>query len=128
MGHIVFREFIGYNKHLPLWVDEGVACMQERGSQERLIIAKILTKWNLHIPLRDLSRFNDYALIIPIIFYSESASIMDFLLRTFGRTRFVRFCRRLRDAENWEEALSSVYKLADLDALEELWIADLAKD
>ena len=128
MGHIVFREFIGYNKQLPLWIDEGVACMQERGSKERLIIAKILAKWKLHIPLSDLSRVNNYAFIIPLIFYCESASILDFLIRRYGRTRFVRFCRRLRDENNWEEALISVYKLSDLDALEKLWIADLAQD
>ena len=125
MGHIIFREFIGYKIELPLWIDEGVACMQESDSQERLLIAKGLTGWRIYIPLEELSKIKDYSLVIPFIFYNESASLIDFLLHKFGRNQFVIFCRHLRDNEDWQEALNRVYKISDLEELERLWMEDL---
>lgn len=127
MGHIIFREFVGYKKTLPLWLDEGVACMQESDSQERLVIAKGLVRWKLYIDLNELSKIKTTSLIMPFIFYSQSASTVDFLLRNYGRKKFVDFCRQLRDEENWEEALKSVYNLKDLKQLEELWSSDLTE-
>jgi hypothetical protein len=126
IGHIIFRELVGYNKALPLWLDEGVACMQEHASKERLAVARSLVDLKLHIHFDELSTIRDVNVIIPFIFYNESASIMDFLLRKFGRNKFIDFCRSLRDEENWEQSLKGVYKLKNLDELEKLWVADLA--
>jgi hypothetical protein len=125
IGHIVFREFVGYNKNLPLWLDEGVACMQEGDSKERLATAKCLVSLNLYTHLDDLSKINDSSVIIPFIFYNESASLVDFLLRRFGRNKFVDFCRSLRDAPNWEQSLRAVYRFRNLDDMERLWVDDL---
>lgn len=125
IGHIIFREFVGYNKALPLWLDEGVACMQEYESKERLATAKCLVNLKLYTHLDDLSEIRDSSVIIPFIFYNEAASIVDFLLRRFGRNKFVDFCRSLRDEPNWEQSLKGVYKLKGLEELEKLWVADL---
>jgi hypothetical protein len=124
IGHIIFRELVGYNKALPLWLDEGVACMQEHEGKERLAAAKRLVELNLHIHFDELSKIRDVSVIIPFIFYNESASIIDFLLRRFGRNKFIDFCRSLRDEENWEQSLKGVYKVKNLDELEKLWVAD----
>lgn len=122
MGHIVFREFVGFNKGLPLFLDEGIACMQEQSKQERLDIAKVLIAWNLHIPVDNLFKLRSDSVIIPFIFYSESASIVNFLIEKFGKELFVFFCRRLRDGQNYEEALTDTYKFSDLGKLEDSWI------
>ena len=121
MGHIIFREIVGFDKYLPLWLDEGVACMQENQSYERIAIARNLVSLGLHLPLKDLAVIGDYNIAVPLIFYNQSASIIDFLLARFGRRNFVNFCRRLRDGNDWENSLIKVYKFSDLNDLEEKW-------
>lgn len=125
MGHIIFREFVGFNKDaVPLWLDEGVACSQEKNIKERLRVAKFLVNLNLYIPLEDFSNINKVDLIMPFIFYSEAASVADFMLERFGRETFVNFCRRLSNDNKigWKEALLSTYKLKNLQELEEKWV------
>ena len=124
IGHIIFREFVGYKNKLPLWLDEGVACMQEYGSSERLLIAQHLVKLRLYTRLEEFSKIHDSSVIIPFIFYNEAASIVDFLLRKFGRSQFVQFCRWLRDEQDWEQALKSVYRFNNIEELEQAWVAD----
>jgi len=121
MGHIIFREIVGFDKYLPLWLDEGVACMQENQSYKRIAIARNLVSLGLHLPLKDLAVIGDYNIAVPLIFYNQSASIIDFLLARFGRRNFVNFCRRLRDGSDWENSLIKVYKFSDLNDLEEKW-------
>ncbi len=128
IAHIIFREFVGYNKALPLWLDEGVACMQEYESKERLATAKCLVSLNLYTRLSDLSKIRDSSVIIPFIFYNESASLVDFLLNKYGRRKFVDFCRSLRDQPDWEQSLKGVYKIKSLDELEKEWVAYLTEN
>jgi len=128
MGHIIFREFVGYNKALPLWLDEGVACMQEYESKERLATAKCLVNLKLYTHLEDLSKIKDSSVIIPFIFYNEAASLVDFLLRRFGRNKFVDFCRSMRDEPDWEQSLKGVYKIRNLEELEKIWVEDLTEN
>jgi len=125
MGHIVFREVVGYEKNLPLWIDEAVAILQEKNRQRYLQVAKKLVDDGEYIKLEELSQINSYQDISPDTFYSESASIMDFLLREFGKKTFVAFCRRLRDGEEWKEALLKAYKFEDLEGLEKAWVDSL---
>ena len=125
MGHIIFREFVGYNKKLPLWIDEGVACMQEEGSYKRLKAMQSFAKQNKYLKISELSNINNYKLNDMDLFYSQSASIIDFLLNRFGRNKFVDFCRQLRDKENWEEALKTTYGFGSLEELEKDWIGKL---
>jgi hypothetical protein len=123
MGHIVFREMVGFDKALPLWLDEGVACMQEAQSYERMAIARNLVKLGLHLPFIDLMAIGNYNVAIPLIFYNQSASVIDFLLTNYGRSNFVNFCRKLRDGNNWEASLLRTYKLKDLHEFEKQWTA-----
>ena len=122
MGHIIFREVVGFDKNLPLWIDEGVAVLQEKDRQRYLSAARELVEEGQYIHLKQLSRVRSYRQISPLILYSEAASIMEFLLQRFGRERFVGFCRLLRDGEHWKEALLRTYRFEDLDALEEAWL------
>ncbi len=128
MGHIIFREMIGFDKKLPLWLDEAVAVLQEKDRRSYLAIARKLVKEGSYIPLDELSGIRNYKSIDEqTVFYSESASIIDFLLNEFGRDDFVIFCRRLRDGEEWEKALLRTYRFEDLKELQEAWVSHLLK-
>jgi len=122
MGHIIFREAVGFDKDLPLWIDEGIATLQEKDRDKYLLTARIFVREKNFISLEDLSNIRSYTQISPLVFYSESASIMEFLLERFSRREFVMFCHRLRDGEEWEDALLRTYKFEDLQQLEDVWI------
>ncbi len=127
MGHIIFRETIGFDKKIPLWLDEAVAVLQEKDRDGYLAIAARLVKEGDYIPLDELSGIRGYKSIDSQVFYSESASIIDFLLNKYGRDTFVTFCRRLRDGEEWEKALLKTYRFEDLEELQEAWVNHLLK-
>lgn len=128
MGHIIFREFVGFRTQLPLCLDEGVACAQEKDNSSRIELAKAMVKWQAYIPFENLFKTDKASLTIPVIFYSESASMLNFLLDGFGRQRFIRFCRRVRDGEAWKKALFWVYKFNSLDDFEKKWLEYLKND
>jgi len=122
MAHIIFREFIGMNTPLPLWLEEGVACSQEKVQlSERLQFARNLVKSNMYIPLEKLSGIIDYNLVMPNVLYSESASLVTFLLQNYGKESFLDFSRTLRDNKSWIEALKDAYRFNDLKDMEEEW-------
>ena len=125
LGHIVFREVVGFDKQLPLWIDEGVALLQEKDREKYLEFARTLVKKGTYLSLAELSRIRGYKNMDPTIFYSQSASMIEFLLERFGRKRFVSFCRELRDGEEWQEALLETYKFDNLEELEEAWVGGL---
>lgn len=122
MAHIIFREMVGFDKKLPIWLDEGVAILAESDSSQRLLFAKNAVSEGRHISLRELSDIRNYSSIEPYIFYSQAASIVNFLLARYGRNNFVRFCRELRDRDDWQDALKKVYKFNSLDDLEKQWL------
>lgn len=127
MGHLIFREFVGYQKKLPLWLDEGIACFGEIKSRpERLRIARSLVKSKMYIPLEKLTRMNDSKVIIlPTIFYAQAASVVNFLLKSYGKNGFLDFSREIRDGEDWQEALRKIYGFKDIFAMEKAWTAYL---
>ncbi len=127
IGHIVFREFIGHAKPLPLWLDEGVASYLERAQRaDRLKTAKGLVRTKLLMQIKELETVNKmYLLIMPDIFYAESASIIEFLIRTYGKERFIEFMRNLRDLRNdqsWEVAVKESYGFQSIDELNARWM------
>lgn len=122
LGHIIFKEVVGFDKKLPLWIDEAVSVLQEKDRQRYLRFARELVEEGRYMSLKELSRLKSYGQISPQAFYSQSASIIEFLLNNFGRDDFVVFCRRLRDGEEWKEALLKTYKFENLDALQEAWV------
>jgi hypothetical protein len=132
MGHIIFREFVGFNNYaVPLWLDEGVASYQQksRSPLTNSLLKEAMRKGNF-IKLQDLSGFNllrtsDVALVQ--LFYSEAFSIVNFLVKEFGKDKFVLFCQNLRDKGNLERALASAYPFSNLKELGSAWERYLAK-
>ncbi|MFZ5799877.1 MAG: peptidase MA family metallohydrolase [Candidatus Omnitrophota bacterium] len=125
LGHIIFREFVGFNADVPLWMDEGVASYQERarrwGSNQKVREA---IKNNMFIPLNELSRraLSSADKDTVELFYAEAASVVYYLITTFGRFKFENFCEELKSGKPFEQALASAYvRFDNLADLEKAW-------
>ncbi len=122
LTHIIFREFVGDKINLPLWIDEGVACSQEKSNlKERLKFAKNLVTEGVYISLSKLNAIQGATLVVPNVFYAESASLIIFLLEDYGRDKFLDFSRGLRDGGDWQETLQNTYGFKDLNDMESKW-------
>jgi hypothetical protein len=123
MTHLIFREFVGYKVRLPLWLDEGIASLQEKEQlKERLTIIQGLVISNLFIPIEKLNEITADNLVMPNIFYAESVSIVDFLFKKYGQDKFIDFCRLLRDKKDWRLALKIVYGFNGLSEMNDEWV------
>jgi len=126
MGHIIFREFVGFDNYaVPLWLDEGVASYQENlrySIAKRLVIDAV--KQGSFIDLERLSNLNPQLMLDNTsvnLFYAEATSIIDYLVKEFGKDNFVLFCQNLRDKKNLEKALVSSYPFRDIQGLDRAW-------
>ena len=62
---------------------------------------------------------------MPEVFYAESATIIEFLFKVYGKYKFLEFCRKLKDSpanQNWELALQEVYEFNNLSELNKAWM------
>ncbi len=132
MGHIVFREFVGfYNPAVPLWLDEGVASYQEdfRSAWAKELLRRAMRDNSL-MSLNELSNMNPHLTQdaeAVNLFYAESVSIINYLIKEFGKDSFVSFCQTLRDKKNLEKAIASTYPIETLGELNERWQKHLSK-
>ena len=123
MTHIIFREFVGRRISLPLWIDEGVACSQEKSHlKARLQIAKNMAAQNNYIKFSNFSEiYRIGSDIQPQLFYAQAASMIVFLIQGYGKDRFLDFSRALRDGTEYSKALFKVYRFASFDEMEAAW-------
>jgi len=122
LTHIIFREFIGVKRSLPLWLDEGIACSQETSALfSRMKLASNLIWQDSYLKFDQLFAIHNSSLIVPDIFYAESASIIVFLLDKYDKEFFLDFSRKLRDGTPWEEALLNTYHFASFSEMENAW-------
>lgn len=132
MGHIIFREFVGFdNNAIPIWLDEGVASY---GQPLKFLEAKAMVEEarinDRLMSLQELSKSDPQLMNDPYavsLFYAQSFSIVDYLVRKGGRDTFILFCQYLRDKKNLEKALSSSYNFSSLSELDEDWHRHLGK-
>jgi hypothetical protein len=126
LGHIIFREFVGFeNSAIPVWLDEGVASHQEKikyAMVNRRVKAAI--EENKFMSIETISGLNPHTIQdneLVSLFYEESVSIIDYLIKEFGKDSFVVFCQALRDKKNLEKAMASVYPFSNINALNLAW-------
>jgi len=126
MGHIIFREFVGFdNPAVPIWLDEGVASYQESAvySSAYTTIAEAIPS-NRFINLEELSRMDPHLIMdnaSVYLFYAEAVSLVDYLVKEFGKDNFILFCQNLRDKRNFERAISYVYPFKNIQELDQSW-------
>lgn len=122
IAHIVFREFIGLKKDLPLWFDEGVACVHEESILKyRLAALRKFLEQGQSLGLEELSAIKDTEKISPELFYSEAASLVNFLLTKYGTNGFLDFSRELKNGADWKDALRKAYNFQTLKEMESRW-------
>ena len=131
LTHIIFREYIGESR-LSLWLDEGVATYMEdkygdSNYKNGLYLLKEKIKEDTYIKFSQLNKVTigsldgeskDYI----NLFYLESFSIVNFIMKKYGKYKFSSFLRLLKKGEGIESALSKVfYDFKNLDKLEAKW-------
>lgn len=122
LTHIIFREFVGSRTDLPLWLDEGIACSQEKSSLiSRMEAAKALVKQDAYLKFDKLFAIYNSTLIVQNVFYSESAAVIVFLLKKYDQELFLDFSRKLRDGIPWKDALLNTYHFANFEEMESAW-------
>jgi len=96
LGHIIFRDFIGYTADIPLWFEEGVAIYQEKakrlGSND---IVKEAIENGQFIPLSQLTGvrlYKDTQDQVVDLFYAESASAVYYMITELGDQEFTMLC------------------------------------
>lgn len=109
IAHLIFRDFVGFKGEVPLWLDEGVAQWQEpltRQLARRAGASVIMNKQMFQIEyLMWIKSLDGKSAQEVSAFYAQSLSIVDFLIKHFGLTAFGQFCRDLRDAKPFRDAL-----------------------
>jgi tetratricopeptide (TPR) repeat protein len=108
--HIVLAGNFG-NKHVPRWVDEGVAVLTEpleKVQVHKKNLARSLQNREL-IPLRDLVQLSNFPEAKQItVFYAQSVALVDYLTNQKGPQVFTQFVREaLRDG--YDSALKKHY-------------------
>ncbi|MGE5252282.1 MAG: peptidase MA family metallohydrolase [Bacteroidota bacterium] len=117
VGHLTFS-CLG---SVPTWLDEGLAVysegeldpelagqLQEAIRQDKLLSVRSLSA--------GFSEVRDKA----ILSYSESYSIVKFLIETYGQQKVTELLTSLRDGDSVDEALLKVYGF-DVEGLEDAW-------
>jgi len=132
IAHLIFRDFVGFpdgdGKGIPLWIDEGVAQWEEeaRRAQSAGIVRKLI-KEKSYIPIAELMELDvrtksDRALSDK--FYAQAVTLVGYMIKEYGPSKFNLFCRQLRDGKSVDAALSFVYtnSMPNIKSLEEKWI------
>jgi len=124
LGHIIFREFVGFRSNIPLWMDEGVAMYQEKAKRwgaNQAVRGAISQGAFVPVPeLTDVQRVEkDF---VPL-FYAESASLVYYLITEFGKYKFVSLCKMLKGGTRFENAFIETYsRFKDFKDVNDSWL------
>ncbi|MDD4956318.1 MAG: hypothetical protein PHH49_05910 [Candidatus Omnitrophica bacterium] len=119
LAHMIFREFVGYTTPVPLWFEEGFACLNEKTFIERYVLpgAEHVSNKGLFVPAEELSMLSPSRVDPPIAFYLEASVIMFYLAEGCGRGKLSKFCKALRDRVRFDDAFEKIYHISSLNEL-----------
>lgn len=131
IAHLVFRDFVGFEGQVPLWLDEGVAQWEEPERRKTAVRhARLLFSQGRLMPLTKLTgvgpaQLDDHRFAQD--FYTQAASLVGFLVEQHGAERFRKLCRKLRDGKTLAGALRFTYPgtIRSIARLERAWIGHL---
>jgi tetratricopeptide (TPR) repeat protein len=109
--HVVLAGQFGSNRHVPRWIDEGIAVLTEpadKVQQHRTNLVTGLQNKKL-IPLKTLLQMEDYPPPAQIsVFYAQSVALVDFLTKEKGPVVLTQFAREALQS-GYEPALRKYY-------------------
>lgn len=127
LTHLIFMEFVGFERDIPLWLNEGVAQWEDDTQRDKAIgLARYLHFRKRLTPVRRLMTVNVGDVESTgqaVAFYSQAVSLVGFMIEKYGSSRFRTFCGQLRDGKPVEDALRFTYPgtIRSIEALETEW-------
>ncbi|QDU82001.1 hypothetical protein Pla110_37530 [Polystyrenella longa] len=122
VSHTIFASY--FRRPLPRWADEGAATIVEHISEKRrqLDLLHDVIDSDRRIPVKQLLEITEYPKNPQDVFtlYAEGFSLADFLIEAGGRKRFLDLIDVAHE-QDWETAFRKIYKLDDLNQLENHW-------
>lgn len=102
---------------LPAWLDEGAAVYAQStpGSYQSALTAAVRS--NRLIAFSQMSTPASDAQLVDI-FYGEAWAMVDFLVKKGGPPKFTEYMATIKGGKRFDQALTSVYGYADLNAFE----------
>ena len=128
ISHLILRDFLGLKTDIPIWFDEGVAQLEEKNkSDSARQYMQMLVEAENQIPFSLLLKWDVRGESDPqkvSIFYVQSLSVVEFMIRKYGSSAFGILCRSIRDGMDFEGALHKAYPrtISSAGKLEEKWI------
>ena len=128
ISHLILHDFIPDKNRIPIWFDEGVAQLfeKEKSWQAQQIMSK-LARRDLFVPFSammhwDVRKENDSKKVT--IFYAQSLSMVEFLIKKYGSGDFGRLCRQMSEGKTFPEALRTAYtnRLNTIEEFEHKWV------
>jgi Peptidase MA superfamily len=117
VGHLTFS-CLGF---IPTWLNEGLAVYGEGGPQAAGQTLFDQAKSANQLPsLRSLAGAFSAESDRANLSYAEAYSVVNFILKTYGRDKMTSLLLDLRDGQTMDAALQSVYRV-DTDGLENAW-------
>lgn len=106
---------------LPTWLSEGLAMYGEGGLEtyQQDLLNQAIAEDTI-ISLRALTGGFSEESTRATLSYAQSYSVVDFLIRQYGRARMDNLLSRLKEGSTVDEALQAVYGF-DTDGLEDAW-------
>jgi hypothetical protein len=134
LTHLVFRDFVGAGRNVPLWLEEGAAQWEERsGRRGADRLAREMLGQGRFARLGDLMGQDVRAARdrrAAEAFYVQALSLVAYLAEQHGRERFRKLCGQLRSGKAFEEALRFTYpdRIRSIAELESKWHAYLREE
>lgn len=128
LTHLLFKEItagLRTDASIPLWLNEGMATYEETGRRYEGYVNAARARGGL-IPIAELVNYTNYpsAQDKRALFYAQSVSLVGFLLKNHGGSKFLAFSKKLvRGGKNIDEALFSAYypQIRDVSELSAEW-------
>jgi hypothetical protein len=129
ISHLILRDYIGPDRFIPVWFNEGVAQLQEAGKADyaRRVMPALVARGR-HLPFSWFLRYDIRVETDPetvSVFYLQSVSVVHFLARQYGDFKFHELCSALREGGSFEDSLARVYypEIRSLDDFEKKWLS-----
>lgn len=125
--HLIFRDFVGLEGQVPLWMDEGVAQWEEADKRDaaKKFAKELVSRKNVfsirNLTGMDIRKETNEEKVH--LFYIQAVSLVDFLIAKYGAAQFTVFCRGLRDGKALDAALNAAYtgSIQSVDELDARW-------